>query len=314
MTDYAELHAHTAFSFLDGASQPEAMAVEAGRLGLSALAVTDHDGLYGVVRFAGAARDVGLPTVFGAELHLAAPGSRGPVLDPPTGVPDPRADHLVVLARGPEGYARLSRAIGLGHLATGEKGAAHYTLEGLADAAAGEWVVLTGCRKGAVRRALGAEGEPVTAAGHAAARRELDRLAALFGAGNVAVEITDHGQPLDAERNDALADLAFDASLPLVATTNAHYATPRDADLAGALAAVRARSSLDDMDGWLPGSPGAHLRSPRRCSASTGATPRRSPPPPASPRTSPSTFRSSPPTCRPTRSPRGTTRRRGCAS
>jgi len=264
MTEYAELHAHTAFSFLDGASQPEAMAVEAGRLGLSALAVTDHDGLYGVVRFAGAARDVGLPTVFGAELHLAAPGPRGPVLDPPTGVPDPRANHLVVLARGPSGYARLSRAIGLGHLATGEKGAARYTLEGLADAAGGEWMILTGCRKGAVRQALAAgrgEGEPPTAAGYAAARREIDRLAALFGVGNVAVEITDHGHPLDAERNAALADLAFDASLPLVATTNAHHATPADADLAAALAAVRARSSLDDMDGWLPGSPGAHLRS-----------------------------------------------------
>ena len=59
--DYAELHAHCAFSFLDGASQPEEMAAEAGRLGLSAMALTDHDGLYGVVRFANAARAVGLP-------------------------------------------------------------------------------------------------------------------------------------------------------------------------------------------------------------------------------------------------------------
>jgi len=259
---YAELHAHTAFSFLDGASHPEVMAAEAGRLGLTALAVTDHDGLYGIVRFAGAARAIGLPTIFGAELHLAVAGEgRPPVLDPPTGVPDPRASHLVVLARGPSGYARLSRAIGLGHLATGQKGAAHYTLEGLAEAAAGEWLVLTGCRKGAVRRALGAEGASVTPAGYAAARRAVDRLAALFGRDNVAVEITDHGGPYDSERNDALADLAFDAGLTLVATTNAHYATPRDADLAGAISAVRARSSLDDMDGWLPSSPGVHLRS-----------------------------------------------------
>jgi error-prone DNA polymerase len=268
MTDipaYAELHAHTAFSFLDGASQPEVMAAEAGRLGLSALAVTDHDGLYGIVRFAGAARAIGLPTVFGAELHLAvSEGGARPVLDPPTGVPDPRASHLVVLARGLAGYARLSRAIGLGHLATGQKGAAHYTIEGLAEAAAGEWLVLTGCRKGPVRRALAAgrgEGAPVTPAGYAAARREVDRLAALFGAENVAVEITDHGGPYDSERNDALADLAFDAGLTLIATTNAHYASPKDADLAGAISAVRARSSLDDMDGWLPSSPGAHLRS-----------------------------------------------------
>lgn len=271
--DYAELHAHSAFSFLDGASQPEEMAAEAGRLGLSAMALTDHDGLYGVVRFANAARAVGLPTIFGAELHLPAPDGKAgaPVLDPPTGIPDPRGTHLVVLARGATGYARLSRTIGMAHLAAGEKGLAHYTLEGIAEAGAGELLVLTGCRKGSVRRALAGIGIPgvgtaahargVTREGVGAARLELNRLVSLFGHEGVAVEITDTGQPYDSEINDALADLAFDSGLSLVATTNAHYATPRDADLASALAAVRSRSSLDDMDGWLPGSPGAHLRS-----------------------------------------------------
>ena len=67
---YAELHCHSNFSFLDGASHPEELAEEAARLGLEALALTDHDGLYGVVRFAEAARAVGLPTVFGAEITL----------------------------------------------------------------------------------------------------------------------------------------------------------------------------------------------------------------------------------------------------
>lgn len=71
---YAELHAHTNFSFLDGASHPEELAEEAARLGLTALAVTDHDGFYGVVRFAEAARTLGLPTIFGAELSLGLPG------------------------------------------------------------------------------------------------------------------------------------------------------------------------------------------------------------------------------------------------
>ncbi|GIG28825.1 DNA polymerase III subunit alpha [Cellulomonas marina] len=278
---YAELHAHSAFSFLDGASQPEELVAEAARLGLRALALTDHDGLYGVVRFAQAARAVGLPTVFGAELHLPAPDGRRhgresardrartvpglPVLDPPTAVPDPRAEHLLLLARGPDGYRSLSAAIAEGHLRTGRKGAAEYHLEELAAAAAGRWLVLTGCRKGAVRRAL-AGGDPsgttpVTTAGLEAAGRELDRLVALFGRDNVAVETTAVGDAHDAERADALAELAARARLPLVATGNVHYATPRDADLAAALAAVRARSSLDDMDGWLPAAPGAHLRS-----------------------------------------------------
>src|SRR6476469_454327 len=67
---YAELHCHSNFSFLDGASHPEELAEEAARLGLEALAITDHDGFYGVVRFAEAAGEVGLPTVFGAELSL----------------------------------------------------------------------------------------------------------------------------------------------------------------------------------------------------------------------------------------------------
>ena len=266
---YAELHAHTAFSFLDGASQPEELAAEAARLGLSALAVTDHDGLYGVVRFSQAARAVGLPTIFGAELHLPAPDVRGEVLDPPTGVPDPRSTHLLVIARGPDGYRNLSRAIATAHLATGRKGAAAYRLEELAEQSAGQWLVLTGCRKGAVRRALdpAGAGVPSRVAGRnrsdreAAARAEVDRLVALFGRGNVAVEVTDSGDPWDSERIDALAALAASSGLPLVATGNVHYATPRDADLAGALAAVRARSSLDDLDGWLPAAGGAHLRS-----------------------------------------------------
>ena len=69
---YAELHCHSNFSFLDGASHPEELATEAARLGLEALAITDHDGFYGVVRFAEAAKAVGLPTVFGAEIGLAS--------------------------------------------------------------------------------------------------------------------------------------------------------------------------------------------------------------------------------------------------
>ncbi|HUD18403.1 MAG TPA: PHP domain-containing protein, partial [Acidimicrobiales bacterium] len=111
---YAELHAHSGFSFLDGSSDPEELAAEAHRLGLAALALTDHHGFYGVVRFAEAARALGLPTVFGSEVTLAPAGLR-------TGEPDPRGTHLVVLARDPEGYARLSRVLAEAHLEGGVK-------------------------------------------------------------------------------------------------------------------------------------------------------------------------------------------------
>src|ERR1700688_3682396 len=103
---YAELHCHTNFSFLDGASHPEELVEEAARLGMAALSVTDHDGFYGVVRFAEAARPLGLPTVFGAELTRGLSSARAQ-----PGRADPPGEHLVVLAEGPAGYASLARTI-----------------------------------------------------------------------------------------------------------------------------------------------------------------------------------------------------------
>src|SRR5690606_993002 len=143
---YAELHCHSAFSFLDGASQPEELVEEAARLGLTALALTDHDGFYGVVRFAEAARALQLPTMFGAERSLREPGQAP---EPRPGVPDPAGRHLLVLARGPGGYARLSRTISEAHLRGGEKGKPDYQgLEPVAEALRDHVLVLTGCRKG----------------------------------------------------------------------------------------------------------------------------------------------------------------------
>ena len=346
-TPYAELHCHSNFSFLDGASHPEELVEEAVRLGLTALGLTDHDGLYGVVRFAEAARAHGLATVFGAELTLHLDSSAAQRV----GEADPHGDHLVILAADPVGYGRLSRAIATAHLAAGEKGAPRLLLEQLAamsegstvpfhealtrgpapeslvsgdtvlaglarfdgydgydgssradidpvlqvtplhqstaDAAAlraaaarhpaawarqqlraqitsarntldgsdrGHWRVLTGCRKGAVPRALIDHGPR-------AAARELDRLIDLFGRSNVVVELWDHNDPLDSARNDGLAALAMRADVDLIATGNVHYANPARRPLATALAAVRARRSLDEIDPWLPAAAGAHLRS-----------------------------------------------------
>jgi error-prone DNA polymerase len=94
-----------------------------------------------------------------------------------------------------------------------------------------------------------------------AAARELDRLTELFGPEHVAVELINQGDPGDDARNDALTELAGVFALPTLATNNVHYATPGRRRLATALAAVRARRSLDEMDGWLPAAATAHLRS-----------------------------------------------------
>jgi len=243
---YAELHAHSAFSFLDGASTPEELVEEAARLGLHALALTDHDGLYGAVRFAEAAAELDLRTVFGAELSLG-PGAR-------TEEPDPPGPHLLVLARGPEGYRRLSRQLAAAHLAGGEKGKPRYDIDALTEAAGGHWHILTGCRKGGVRQAL-SDGGPD------AAERALADLVDRFGAQRVSIELTHHGQPLDDERNAALAGLTPRFGVGVIATTGAHFAHPSRSRLAMAMGAIRARQSLDSAAGWLAPLGGSHLRS-----------------------------------------------------
>ncbi|HEX3539995.1 MAG TPA: error-prone DNA polymerase [Acidimicrobiales bacterium] len=279
---YAELHCHSNFSFLDGASHPEELVEEGARLGLRALALTDHDGLYGVVRFAEAAAAVGLPTVFGAELSLGLTKRQN-------GVADPEGHHLLVLARDATGYARLARAISTAQMAGREKGKPQIDLATLAAIGAGaqpplfsspppgegpasagtpdlpgglaagagtpdHWLVLTGCRKGVVPHALLQQGP-------GQARAELQNLQRLFGRDNVVVELWDHGDPLDSARNDALVDIAFSAGADLIATNNVHYHNPPRRKLATAMAAVRARRSLDDLEGWLPAAAAAHLRS-----------------------------------------------------
>ena len=243
---YAELHAHSAYSFLDGASTPEELVEEAVRLDLRAVALTDHDGLYGVVRFAEAAKELDMRTVFGAELSLSNTVR--------TEDPDPPGPHLLVLARGPEGYRRLSRQLAAAHLAGGVKGRPLYDYDTLTEAAGGHWHILTGCRKGHVRQAL-------STGGPEAAAEALADLVDRFGRDRVSVELTHHGDPLDDERNAALAALAPRFGLTVVATTAAHFAEPGRARLAMAMGAIRARQSLDEAAGRLAPLGGSHLRS-----------------------------------------------------
>ncbi|MGE7432886.1 error-prone DNA polymerase [Kitasatospora sp. NPDC001175] len=239
---WAELHTHSAFSFLDGASDPEVLAEEAVRLGIETVGLTDHNGLYGAVRFADAAKDLGLRTVFGAELGLS---------------PD---EHLLVLARGPAGYRRLSAEISAAQLAGSAKNRPAYDFARLAAAHQGQWAVLTGCRKGRVPAAL-ASGGP------AAAKRELQLLMEAFGRENVHVELIDQRLPGDDLRNDRLAALAAELGLTAVASNNVHHATPAEARLAQGLAALHERRTVEQAAGWTQASGTAHLRSGREMAA-----------------------------------------------
>lgn len=274
---YAELHAHSHFSFLDGASSPEDMVAQASALGLRALALVDHDGLPGAVRFSRAAREHGLATVFGAELTLgiaphAQQASAAPMLSPSrTGVSDPDGEHLLILVRDETGYRELSAAISRAHLDSRTKATPRYRLAELSRLAReGHWLILTGCRKGAVVRAvrpLVEDGDLEGAAREAA--RQISRLVELYGAGNVAVELPATGDVLADDLHDALVQGArivreeegLDAvTLPVLTSTNAHYAQPADKRLADTHAALRAGVPLAEADPYLPGHL-AHLRS-----------------------------------------------------
>ncbi|MDE0161687.1 MAG: error-prone DNA polymerase [Acidimicrobiaceae bacterium] len=267
---YAELHARSRFSFMDGSSNPEELVAEAARLELDALALTDRDGFYGVVRLAGAATEAGLPTVFGAELTLD--------LTRPSRRSSPRASErrrqsrtVVVLARDAAGYAALGTLISRAHMA-GRKGEPRLSTETFLEAAAAHrdrWAILTGAHGGAVPSALVEHGPRAAAAA-------LDRLTGAAGAGNVFVELWDHGDPLDSHRNDALAELGVRRGVQPVCANAVRYAAPADRRLADALAAAGARRGLSDHDGRLSAWGCAHLRSgaeqARRFARYPGAT------------------------------------------
>src|SRR4051794_40165587 len=118
---YAELHAHTNFSLLDGTSDPEAMVAQAASLGLKALAITDHDSISGIVRFASEAKRRNVHAIIGVELTVQAPRPAGPPAEAgqpargrrsPAGEDDKAADrHLVLLAENLSGYQNICRLL-----------------------------------------------------------------------------------------------------------------------------------------------------------------------------------------------------------
>jgi error-prone DNA polymerase len=232
---YAELHCRSNFSFLTGASHPEHLVEVAGALGLDALAMTDRNGVYGIVRFAEAARTIGLPTVFGVEIECGTFGE------------------IVLLSRGAVGYGPMVRAVSEGQLA-GKKGAPIFMVDAIAHTVDHRCVVLTGGYGGAVVRALTEHGPLV-------AESTLRHLVECFGHENVLVELWDHGDPIDAVRNDQLVQIAHRVGVECVATNNVMYAVPTQHRVATALAAVHNRCGLDEIDYRLPPAATAYLRS-----------------------------------------------------
>lgn len=224
---YAELHAHSCWSLREGASSTDEMVDRAVALGYPALAITDHDNLYGAMEYAKAARERGLKPITGVELT---------VRDEARGEGEERTYHLTVLAETVEGYRNLCRLLSRAYQVHGkdtpmsERDWLFAQCEGL--------VVLSGCRQGPLARLLEA-GD--VAAAEALGARYRDAL----GAGHFFVELQHHDVYGDTQRVAALAGLAERCGLEVVATNNAHYHVRGRHRLNDVLVAVRHRLTLD---------------------------------------------------------------------
>jgi error-prone DNA polymerase len=238
-TGYIELHAHSAYSFLDGASLPEELAVRAAELGYEALALTDHDGVYGSLEFAQAAKAFGVRPITGAEVTLAGDS------------------HVTLLVESPRGYSNLCRLLTAAHAHTRPPGREtepvppaleQSLLEELNDGL----VCLSGC----ARHGVGLR-NPNAAA----------RLARAFGRDRFFVELQRPFERGDRRRQAHLRELARTLGVQTVATGDAHAHHPRRAPLQDVLVAVRHRTSLDGCEAERRGNHESVLLAPAEAAA-----------------------------------------------
>jgi error-prone DNA polymerase len=234
---YVELHCHSAYSFLDGASQPEELAARAAELGYEALALTDHDGVYGSLEFAHAAKAFGIRPITGAEITLDG------------------GAHVTLLVESRRGYANLCRLLTASHAGTRSDavGARYISplqpsvpLEEVAELSDG-LVCLSGC----ARRGLGLL-DPNGAA----------RLADAFGRERFFVELQRPFERGDARRLGLLRDLAEHLGVETVATGDIHAHHPRRTLLQDVLVAIRCRTSLEGCEPERRGNRESYFRSP----------------------------------------------------
>ncbi len=278
---YVELHAHSAFSFLDGASTPMELAAAAAELEYPALALTDHDGVWGSMEFVHACKGFGVRGITGAELTVRVAGPAGPVAagDPPPpavakassgavppATPPPGRDvHITLLCESAVGYRNLCRLLTRAHSHTRDNTArsarAPWVGLGEVEAHSEGLVCLSGCAgEGAVASAF-ERGE--VAVGAEVARR----LLGVFGGDRFRVELQRPYWRRDRARNRWLVGLAERLGVPCVATGNVHSHARRRTRLQDAFVAVRLGMSLEESEPRRRGNPTSALASPRAMAA-----------------------------------------------
>ncbi|MFQ5459816.1 MAG: PHP domain-containing protein, partial [Anaerolineae bacterium] len=246
-TNYIELHCHTNFSFLDGASPPEELLRRAAELEMPALAVTDHQGLYGAVKFRNAGQERGVRPIFGAEIEVAGEGAAGEHGGAGAG-------HLILLVESAAGWSNLCRM--LSHAGFAGSKHARPVPWSLLDRFSDGLICLTGCRDGVLATpARRADKETTLARG-----RSLKRI---FGVDHCYVELQRHLDGGDKRLNATLLALARHLGLPVVATNNVHYATAEGVPLQHVLTCIRHLTTLDAAESLLYATPHRYLKSPR---------------------------------------------------
>jgi error-prone DNA polymerase len=249
---YIELHTSSAFSFLDGASLPEALVDRAAELGYPALALLDRDGVYGTPRFHLAAKKAGLKAIVGAELTVSAaprPEPRGPsphLRQGSGGQAEPRLLALPVLVESREGYRNLSRLVSEMKLRSA-KGEGTLSLEEL-DGRTGGLVALLG-RAALNQRRFGVGGM-------------VDRIVGIFGAENTRIELQRHLLRDEEADNAALRDLASAFHVPVIATNGVRFAEPASRPLYDVLTCIRHKTTLERAGRRLTCNAERYLKSP----------------------------------------------------
>ncbi len=250
---YVELHSRSAFSFLEGASLPEAMTKQAANLELPALAILDRDGLYGSPRLYTAAKKLGLRSHIGAEVSVDAFGQQMlPAKWQPHTIPS-RPVRLSLLCESQTGYRNLSMLISSYKLAQRSKGDGVAPFRKVEQYAEG-LVCLTGGDEGPLAAAL-------ERGGMDDGRKVLTQLVRTFGTKNVYVELQRHGICEQEARNQAAMALAREFHLPLLATNGASMAIEFEREILDVLTSIRHGCSLDEAGLLLQRNGKRHLRS-----------------------------------------------------
>jgi error-prone DNA polymerase len=248
---YVELHAHSAYSFLDGASTPEELAAAAAVHGYPALAVTDHDGIWGAVELAHACKGMGIRAITGAEVTIG--GEQG------------KPDHLTLLVQDRNGYRNLCRLLTRAHEGTRPgttraPSAAQISLEEL-ERHAGGLVCLSGCARDGLLASRVEKGKLRDA------ERLGRRLLAAFGRERFRIELQRPYWRRDRARNRALAELAARLRVASVATGNVHSHHPDRAHLQDAFVSVRLHQTLDQTESQRRGNSSSVMVAPAEMAA-----------------------------------------------